>query len=350
MLLHQPRLEQHLDRRAEVDDRVFGAFVELRDAALQEVEGVAGQRVEDVVVGHDILLSPMRRTLDDVPAGRGHGRRQLVLAHLRFADRESGRRGTCQLYRIAAWRLGHDDALGREPGAHLPHGRGQVAVGGNHQGGVKMIVESIGQQLHGDVDVGHLLLIVHPRRAATVAAPAFLQVVSVVDGERRQGRQRVEVVGLPLHVGDVATVGPDARGEIVDARQRLAGFQQRSRQTVQVEPVVLLPALRLEAEVQVEAVHVGDDAAHAPHIHKARLTGRESGGIMCSTNPAEESILGSTPRKGRFSFRGAECPTVDRTSGPTPPSRRRFPLWAWAAITAMPPARRPWTTTGSSRG
>ena len=43
---------------------------------------------------------------------------------------------------------------------------------------------------------------------------------------------RVEVVGLPLHVGDVATVGPDARGKIVEARQRLAVLQQRTRQTV----------------------------------------------------------------------------------------------------------------------
>src|SRR5690606_24738352 len=135
---------------------------------------------------------------------------------------------------------------------------------------------------------------------------------------------------LPLHVGHVATVGPDARCEVVDARQRLAGLQQRGRQPVQVEPVVLLPALGLEAEVQVEAVHVGDDAAHAPHLHAAGatawLTGRATGGIIRSTNPAEESIFGSTPRKGRFSFRGAKFPTGDRISGTTPPSRRRFPL------------------------
>src|SRR6218665_849085 len=71
-----------------MDDGILGRLVELRDAAFQEIEGVAGQRVEDVVMGHDILLSPMRRALDHEAAGRGHRSRQLALAHLGFADGE----------------------------------------------------------------------------------------------------------------------------------------------------------------------------------------------------------------------------------------------------------------------
>src|SRR6218665_3454402 len=71
-----------------MDDGILGRLVELRDAAFQEIEGVAGQRVEDVVMGHDILLSPVRRALDHEAAGRGRRSRQLALAHLGFADGE----------------------------------------------------------------------------------------------------------------------------------------------------------------------------------------------------------------------------------------------------------------------
>jgi hypothetical protein len=66
---------------------------------------------------------------------------------------------------------------------------------------------------------------------------SFAGSAQIVDGERRQGRQRIEVVGLPLHVGDVATIGPNARSKVVNTRQRLARLQQRRRQPVQVEPV-----------------------------------------------------------------------------------------------------------------
>ncbi|MCY1547488.1 hypothetical protein D9M68_835530 [compost metagenome] len=57
VLLHQSRFEQHLHRRAEVDDGILGRLVELRDAAFQEVEGVASQRVEDVVLIHSTLCA-----------------------------------------------------------------------------------------------------------------------------------------------------------------------------------------------------------------------------------------------------------------------------------------------------
>ena len=52
MLLHQSGLEQHLHSSAEVNDRVLGGFVELADAALQEIKRIAGERIEDVVLIH----------------------------------------------------------------------------------------------------------------------------------------------------------------------------------------------------------------------------------------------------------------------------------------------------------
>src|SRR6218665_3743400 len=159
----------------------------------------------------------------------------------------------------------------------------------------------------------------------------------------------------------------------------VAGFKWGCGQRVQIEPIVLLPALGLEAEVQVEAVHIGNDAGHVSHLHEAgarsRLTGAATGDIIRSTSPAEESIFGPTPRKGRLPFwprkgRGNENPTRDRISGPTTPPWRRLPLcppqasslgptppmrrrFFWPAkrpITAMPPAQRPWPATGPDRG
>src|SRR6218665_102842 len=159
----------------------------------------------------------------------------------------------------------------------------------------------------------------------------------------------------------------------------VAGFKWGCGQRVQIEPIVLLPALGLEAEVQVEAVHIGNDAGHVSHLHEAgarsRLTGAATGDIIRSTNPAEESIFGPTPRKGRFPFwprkgRGNEsrrgvrsppppppgggfflvAPARAGTFGPTPPMRRRFFWHAKRPITAMPPAQRPWPATGPDRG
>src|SRR6218665_2569553 len=88
-----------------MDDGILGRLVELRDAAFQEIEGVAGQRVEDVVMGHDILLSPMRRALDHEAAGRGHRSRPLALAHLGFDDGEGAlpALGSCTELRPGGW-------------------------------------------------------------------------------------------------------------------------------------------------------------------------------------------------------------------------------------------------------
>lgn len=61
--------------------------------AFQEIEGVAGQRVEDVVVGHDILLSPMRRALEDEAVSALHLSRKLAAATSGFVDDETAAGG-----------------------------------------------------------------------------------------------------------------------------------------------------------------------------------------------------------------------------------------------------------------
>src|SRR6218665_3495703 len=118
-----------------MDDGILGRLVELRDAAFQEIEGVAGQRVEDVVMGHDILLSPMRRALDHEAAGRGHRSRQLALAHLGFADGEGEDLVRCNDILVSLMRRALDhEAAGRVHRsrqlafAHLGFADGEGAV------------------------------------------------------------------------------------------------------------------------------------------------------------------------------------------------------------------------------
>ena len=52
MLLKARLMKEHLRCGAEVDHRILGRCIKLRNAALQEVEGVPRQRLEDVLVTH----------------------------------------------------------------------------------------------------------------------------------------------------------------------------------------------------------------------------------------------------------------------------------------------------------
>jgi hypothetical protein len=51
----KPGLEQHLNSSTEVDYRVFWGLGKVQDGSVQKVEGIARQRVENLVLKHPLL-------------------------------------------------------------------------------------------------------------------------------------------------------------------------------------------------------------------------------------------------------------------------------------------------------
>lgn len=147
------------------------------------------------------------------------------MAQLILSDVEIAVGGSSQLDRLPTRRRHHDDAFVRKALTHTNDWGGQVAVSGHQHGGIESVVEGDRQKLSGHVDVRHLLFEVCPMGATTATLPVFLQVMAVVAAQLRPGRQRFQIQGLPLHVGLIVALEPDAGGEIVGVQQFLPRFE-----------------------------------------------------------------------------------------------------------------------------
>src|SRR5690606_253042 len=173
----------------------------------------------------------------------------------------------------------------------------EIAVSRHDQCGVESIVEGVRQHLRSNVDVRHLFLVVHPSRAALAALTRLVEVVPELERCQRPCFKRFDVERLPAHVVHVVAVGTDARREVVQGLQLLSWLQQRKGQLVKIQPVVLPPSLAAKAEVQVEAIDVGDNAGHAwpSPVSKTPLTVTRAAVLSFGLNPAGDRISGPTP-------------------------------------------------------
>jgi hypothetical protein len=261
----------------------------------------------------------------------------LVCAQLVFTDGKVAVGVLLERFGMAARRKGDDHTFARKALTHAADGRRQITVARDEQGHVECVVKGVRHQLNGDVHVGHFLLVVGP---GGLTGPAFAEFFKIVAELALHALrcQCFEVVVLPFLVSRVATVVADARAEVVRGHQLLPRLEQTARERRHVQPKMALEARLLHPKIEIEAVDVGNDAAHR----------RASRCLVCGAmmieflplTPPEIASPARRPERG-VSFCGfGSNPTADRICGPAPPMRRRFSWRVWTSITAMPPARR----------
>jgi len=91
-----------------------------------------------------------------------------------------------------------------------------------------------------------------------------------------------------------------SKREVLGPDEPLPRLQQVQDESPGAEPIVPPPALLPEPKVEVEAVHIGNDAL--PGICRGTVDSLVCDRYDSLVHPAGDSIAGPTPRKGRFFF------------------------------------------------
>lgn len=173
---------------------------------------------------------------------------------------ERRRRDALQLLRRSLRGRDDDHALGREARYDRLDGRRQIAVRADDERGIERIVVCVPKELNRDVHVSHLFLVGHPRGTALLALLRLWEVVPVVDAGQRARLDCFEPRSLPPVLVGITRVRGDSGCEVLHRHQCLVPLQQVDEQKVRIEPVITAPPFGSQAEVQVEAIHVSDNA------------------------------------------------------------------------------------------
>ena len=207
-------------------------------------------------------LVPADRTLDDETACSSDLIRKQVVAKFVLAYSQMTVCGPLQLARVPHWRKGDDDTFLRKRIPNHSDRCGEIAVTGDQECSIETVLERVHEQVRGNVDVGHLLFVTLPCSATRSAGLLFGKVVAIIDVDVRSGSQRVEPKCLAARVLTASAVADTGR-EVATGSKSLIAFEQRPRQSRQIEPVIFTPAFLLQTEVEIEAINVADDTPHA---------------------------------------------------------------------------------------
>jgi hypothetical protein len=142
------------------------------------------------------------------------------------------------------------------------------------------------------------------------ASDWFGEIVSLVEREVREGFQRFEVGGLPALLRPklarlirvLGGAGPaDSGREVTDKDKVLSGQQKAMDHFLEIQPVVPAPAATSQSEIQVEAIHIGNNppglwVAHR-NLASSDLTDLPTNVILLEA-PPEIASPGRRPAKG----------------------------------------------------
>ena len=161
--------------------------------------------------------------------------------------------------------------------AHETHGFGEVAVVAHHHPAPVCIEPAVVQEMHGEIDVGSLLLCLdHLRRPSApqrlrqrYSDPVPEKVPLIHLLFRAEALECTEIDVLPLRLGLVGRGTGDSCGEVLDLEDVMMLLQDHFEQSNQVQP---LPWGSLDsAIVEIETVHI-HKGTHVRPPQKARAS------------------------------------------------------------------------------
>ena len=203
---------------------------------------------------------PVRGTLEDVAVRLGYRVGKLTGEKMGSFDMDEGMGGAPERHGEAFRGKGNDDAFGGKQASYGIDGRGQVAVSGDEESGVEAILEGVGEEGGGDVDVGHFLSGHIFRELAAATGARGTQIVTEVKPAGGDGLKGFDVRGLSA--GLFGRAG-NPRSKIVALNEGLIGLEEAGGERVDIEPIEVTPAPGLETIKEVETVQIGDHPLHA---------------------------------------------------------------------------------------